>query len=620
MKMKKRIFYFIAIIIYCVAAQPNTVLPMAYASSDIAYVTETLIEWKKGDVGSEKEGFLLNDKFLEQAGTTAGDWYPIALGRLGVNDNRSGYLAVINDNITQRYAGANKLDKAKATEWHRISLAVLASGGNPRKAGNDGNIDLIADGTFNRVENGTGILGKQGINGFIWGLITLDSMSYEVPDDAFYSRDDMILNILNRQLSDGGWALTGSSADPDMTAMAIQSLAPYYNSEKVYCYRNENISDTIVEKKVGQAVDEALQRLSEMQLKDGDFRSWGTENSESCSQVIIALCALGIDIFSDRRFITESGKTVYDGLLKYRNGDGGFLHSYAYDEENPAADPQKSNSMAGEQALCALAAISRSSARKRRLYDFRPEMSEDELASIKEAERKIEALDYSSSSNEIKEVYEFYLGIDGTERSYVCNYAKLSSVLSFAGIPYAEEKTQYNSGDAGIITPMEEFGESDRIATDALPDKLTTADRAEVLRLWSKINNCFDFDGKSAYVIKLEKAKNEIEDITTEIEDIKSEIKSKLYPFDSIGLKDRSIVNSIYNRFDALSEYDKSTFEKSDIEGLLKAKKQVDTLFAATIICITLGFVSVLIVGFVILHIRKRKREKLSRQMTESDE
>lgn len=33
------------------------------------------------------------------------------------------------------------------------------------------------------------------------------------------------------QLDDGGWSLAGSTADIDMTAIAIQSLAPYYDSD-----------------------------------------------------------------------------------------------------------------------------------------------------------------------------------------------------------------------------------------------------------------------------------------------------------------------------------------------------------------------------------------------------
>ena len=62
-----------------------------------------------------------------------------------------------------------------------------------------------------------------------------------------------------------------------MTAMAIQALAPYYKT-------NETVK---------AAVDKALEALSALQRSDGGFGSWGTVNSESCAQVIVALTALG---------------------------------------------------------------------------------------------------------------------------------------------------------------------------------------------------------------------------------------------------------------------------------------------------------------------------------------
>lgn len=613
----KKLLIFPALTILCVMAlwAEFVTLPVyAVTGEDIRSVAEGIIKWKKSDVGSASDGYLINDNFLSQAGTTPGDWYPIGLGRLGVADNQTGYLAVLNDNITTRYQKPEKLDKAKATEWHRISLAILASGGNPRRAGNSGDIDLIADGTYNRVDaQGAGILGRQGINGFIWGLIALDSMCYEVPEGTFYTRDDIILNILNRQLSDGGWALSGEVSDPDITAMSIQALAPYYNSEKEYRY-------SAITKKVRTAVNEALSFLSSAQLSDGDFKSWGTENCESGAQVAVALCSMGVDIFSDERFISENGKTVLDGLLKYKNADGGFLHSYTYDSENPSADPEKSNTMAGEQALLALAAISRYIKGQRRLYDFRPDQSSELKAQIAGVEKDINGLGFTSSSSEIQSVYDEYLEIEGSERSYVKNYSKLSEILAFAGIPYADESIDYNNGDAGVITPIEEFTSVDIEAVNALPGKLTTACRAEVLRLWSKIQNCFDFEGKQTYYIKLEKAKNEIEAIQHELEDIKAEIKKKLYPFDKISLSDRKTVYELYSRYMTLSEYDRTQFEQSDIEGLLKSKTQVDNLYLAVWISSGCAVVAGVLIAFTVLHVRKRKKIKALKLMQESDE
>jgi len=182
--MKKKIFRTICAIILCITTllgvQIRTPLSVYASEQKTPYnVALEIIDWKKSDVGSTSDGYLINDTFLTQAGTTPGDWYPIGLGRLGIKDNQEGYLAVINDNVQKRYQTSAKLDKSKATEWHRISLAVLASGGNPRRMGANGEIDLIADGTYNRVDGkGNGILGRQGINGFIWGLIAIDSMQF----------------------------------------------------------------------------------------------------------------------------------------------------------------------------------------------------------------------------------------------------------------------------------------------------------------------------------------------------------------------------------------------------------------------------------------------------------
>ncbi len=51
---------------------------------------------------------LINDKYLELAGTTPGDWYQIGLSRLGVKDNYQGYLAVIKDKVRERYETEEK--------------------------------------------------------------------------------------------------------------------------------------------------------------------------------------------------------------------------------------------------------------------------------------------------------------------------------------------------------------------------------------------------------------------------------------------------------------------------------------------------------------------------------
>ena len=349
---------------FCTPASAESVSDTALSIAD------GILQWEKAENSSPADGFLLNDAFLERAGSTAGDWYPIGLGRLGVSDNFDGYLAVLQDRIEERYREPGRLSAAKATEWHRVALAMLAAGGDPTHAGTDENgqpIDLIADGTYDRGK--TAPLGRQGLNGWIWGLITLDSMRYEVPADACDTRDSILTEILRQQRPDGGFSLNGTESDPDMTAMAVQALAPYRDSDKVYAFP-QNAKE--VTKTVPDAIADALSCLSEMQLDTGDFASWGAENVESTDQVLIALCCLGIDPLTDARF-RKNGHTLLDGILRYRMPDGGFAHSFAYDPNNPDAAPGKSNAMAGEQTLLAMAALWRQQNGLRTLYDFRPE-------------------------------------------------------------------------------------------------------------------------------------------------------------------------------------------------------------------------------------------------------
>ena len=159
---------------------------------------------------------------------------------------------------------------------------------------------------------------------------------------VWLTREKLIQVILD-QLTDGGWDLSADKADPDMTAMAIQALAPYYKT-------NETVK---------AAVDKALEALSALQRNDGGFGSWGTVNSESCDQVIVALTALGIDPTADSRFI-KNGLTALDALASFYVTGGGFRHTAG----------GELNGMATEQGYYALAAYYRFVNAQNRLYDM----------------------------------------------------------------------------------------------------------------------------------------------------------------------------------------------------------------------------------------------------------
>lgn len=44
-------------------------------------------------------------------------------------------------------------------------------------------------------------------------------------------------------------------------------------------------------------------------------------------------------------------------MMRYRMTDGGFVHSFTYDPDNPTSLPDKSNTMASEQTLYTMASL-----------------------------------------------------------------------------------------------------------------------------------------------------------------------------------------------------------------------------------------------------------------------
>ena len=261
------------------------------------------------------------------------EWLVIALARSGRDVPDSYYDSVVK--AVQSAKG--QLSDKKSTEYARTILALTAIGKDPADVGGYDLLAGLAD-----MDDVT----YQGINGAIFALLALDSGKYDVPAAAEggtqTTRDGLVAYILAQQLSDGGWALSGTSADPDVTAMALQALAPYRTGDET----------------VDAAVDKGVQLLSDMQLSDGGYSSWGTLNSESCAQVLIALATLGIDPVSDSRF-AKNGLTVLDALLAYAVS-GGFRHTV----------DGEADAIATEQALCALTAYARLLDGKTALYDM----------------------------------------------------------------------------------------------------------------------------------------------------------------------------------------------------------------------------------------------------------
>lgn len=223
------------------------------------------------------------------------------------------------------------------TDNERIILALTAIGKDPANVGGENLLKALQNKDIMKVTDTS----KTDINGLVMGLLALNSRNY-TSDTSW-----LVQAVLEQQNKDGSWRASADTkpvGDVDMTAMALQALAPYYKDGG-----NETVNT---------AVKKALNWLS------GKYRS-GYDSSESCAQVVIALSALNLDANTDARFTkTVEGKTlsVLGNLLQYRVAEnGGFKHQFA---------DKAVNEMATEQALCAMAAYARFTEKANALYDM----------------------------------------------------------------------------------------------------------------------------------------------------------------------------------------------------------------------------------------------------------
>ena len=300
-------------------------------AAEAAYAKLVTEMGKKLDEIYKTTGDFMGTLGTPTVNSIGGEWMVIGLARSG-HPVPAGYYDNVVEYVKAKADANERLHPAKVTDNARVILALTAIG---KDVTNVGGHNLLKG-----LDN-MDYVQTQGINGPIFTLIALDSHNYPTMGDV--TREKLIQVILDAQLPGGGWNLSGNDADPDMTAMAIQSLAPYYKENEA----------------VKAAVDKALDVLSELQLATGGFGSWGTENSESCAQVIVALTALGIDPAKDSRFI-KNGLTILDALASYYVDGGGFRHTAGGDL----------NGMATEQGYYALAAYYRFANTQTRLYDM----------------------------------------------------------------------------------------------------------------------------------------------------------------------------------------------------------------------------------------------------------
>ncbi|WP_373897899.1 hypothetical protein ACER0A_010315 [Haloimpatiens sp. FM7315] len=300
-----------------------------YLKEDFKYVFKVN---KSKDSSEEKYKYKeIVDKTIEEStkkmlqNKEIGDWEALAIHKS-------------NKALKEEYGLKLKKDLEgrkdfQPTDYERIVLGVLSFEKDPL---NFYSLNLIEN-IYNNKD-----IEYQGINGYIFALIAIDSKKYPVPEGALWTREKLVERVLKCRTKEGGWDFAGIKADPDMTAMAITSLVPYKDDLKV-----------------SKAILKAIDILSCMQNSDATFSCYGMKNSESISQVIIGLCSNNVDPTSSK--FTKNGINLIDALLKFKTSNGGFSH----------LNKGRQDSKATEQAILALEAYRNFKLKKGLIYEFR---------------------------------------------------------------------------------------------------------------------------------------------------------------------------------------------------------------------------------------------------------
>ena len=249
-----------------------------------------------------------------QVASIGGEWAVLGLARCSqlTQSQRAAYLTALEATLEETQG---VLSQRKYSEYARVVLALTALGEDPKSVGGYDLTAPLLD---------TEMVEWQGINGPIFALLALNSGDYAGTEAKEY----YLQAILQAKGTDGGWSLAGSKGDPDVTAQALQALAPYEATNP----------------EAARAIQRGLGCLEAL-FQNGSFVT-----SESCSQALIAYAAL------DR----TAPQALVEELLSYQQSDGSFAHL-------PGG---KSDLMASEQALCALTALARQERNLFPLYDM----------------------------------------------------------------------------------------------------------------------------------------------------------------------------------------------------------------------------------------------------------
>lgn len=284
--MKKTVSLLLAVLMLC-----TMVLPSFAAKVPVQAEIDNLVDWLQ-----KPENNKINYADTSKINANA-DWITLDFARAGVP-------------VPVEYKAYIEAALPKATlypaDMARVYLAAASAGMDVQ---NIGGVDLV------KALSEVSYKDQTYMSSLIFPLLAMDFNKEIAFPEAV--KQEIIETILAAQKPMGeefggafNWDTNPTnSIDTDTTAMVIQALAPH---------KDEN-------PEVKTAIDNALSFLKTVKADNGGYGhpQWGV-SAECTAQVVLALCALGIDPTSEE--YSNNGKTPIDALKSYmlESGAGGY--------------------------------------------------------------------------------------------------------------------------------------------------------------------------------------------------------------------------------------------------------------------------------------------------------
>lgn len=212
--------------------------------------------------------------------------------------------------IAAKLAKLDTTTNVAMTEFDRTIMMLTARGFDCTKLSQYNNGKPYIDSKGNEIDNLVAALynysGEYTINGPIFALLALDMGIYTIPENARWTRE----NLINVILDYGNYDEFGI----DMVGAIMYSLAPYQE-------------DAVYGAQIKEKLDLCLEIILRKMNSDFSFGAWGATNSESAAWVMMGLCSMGIDCHTDPRFSDGQGKSMLQHWMdNFANVSEGYFH------------------------------------------------------------------------------------------------------------------------------------------------------------------------------------------------------------------------------------------------------------------------------------------------------